>query len=98
MRLQNVLQNHRVIKGKTNVVQTWIIDLYYDLVVTENYGEKDISKDETIYLITLYNDYCNVRDKKLSKKDILLFVYGFFGEQKDWIIYLVKNTLTIHLA
>lgn len=76
--------NHRVIKGKTNVVQTWIIDLYYDLVVTENYGEKDISKDETIYLITLYNDYCNVRDKKLSKKDILLFVYGFFGEQKDF--------------
>lgn len=55
--------NHRVIKGKTNVVQTWIIDLYYDLIVTENYGVKDISKDETIYLISLYNDYCNVRDK-----------------------------------
>ena len=76
--------NHRVINGKTNVVQTWIIDLYYDLVASEDYGDREISKDETVHLISLYNDFCNVRDKKLSKKDILLFVYGFFGEQKDF--------------
>ena len=76
--------NHRIINGKTNVVQTWIIDLFYDLVVAEDYGDKAISKDETVHLISLYNDFCNVRDKKKKKKDILLFVYGFFGEQKDF--------------
>lgn len=79
-----IMINHRIINGKTNVVQTWIIDLFYDLVAAEDYGDKVITKDETVYLISLYNDFCNVRDKKLSKKDVLLFVYGFFGEQKDF--------------
>ena len=79
-----IMINHRIFNGKTNVVQTWIIDLFYDLVAAEDYGDKVITKDETVYLISLYNDFCNIRDKKLNKKDILLFVYGFFGEQKDF--------------
>ena len=53
----SIIINHRVINGKTNVVQTWIIDLYYDLVASEDYGDREISKDETVHLISLYNDF-----------------------------------------
>lgn len=76
--------NRKIISGRANVVQTWIIDMLYDLVSSNNYGSKSISFDETIYLVSLYNEYCNSREKNISQKDILLFVYGFFGEQKDF--------------
>lgn len=80
----SVTINYRIISGRANVVQTWIIDMLYDLVSSNNYGSKSISFDETIYLVSLYNEYCNSREKNISQKDILLFVYGFFGEQKDF--------------
>ena len=80
----NVTINHKVISGRANVVQTWIIDMLYDLVVSENHGKKSIAFDEAIYLVSLYNEYCNTWNQSISKKDILLFVYGFFGEQKDF--------------
>ena len=51
--------NHRVISGRANVVQTWIIDMLYDLVLSDNYGKKTISLDEAVYLVSLYNEYCN---------------------------------------
>lgn len=76
--------NRKIISGRANVVQTWIIDMLYDLVSSNNYGSKSISFDETIYLVSIYNEYCNSREKNISQKDILLFVYGFFGEQKDF--------------
>ena len=76
--------NHRVISGRANVVQTWIIDMLYDLVLSDNYGKKTISLDEAVYLVSLYNEYCNSWNQNISKTDILLFVYGLFGEQKDF--------------
>ena len=47
--------NRKIISGRANVVQTWIIDMLYDLVSSNNYGSKTISFDEAVYLVALYN-------------------------------------------
>lgn len=77
--------NKRVIRHTADVVQTWLIDMLYDIVVNCNYGTKFLTASETLHLIALYNDYSDNRDKfQFKKSDIWLRVYGFFGEQKKF--------------
>lgn len=72
--------------NRTLLVQTWIIDLIYDLICLKNTGNSIITNSEMLRLISLYNDYCNHRNSsKLNKKsDFLLYLYGFLGEQKQF--------------
>lgn len=78
----------RIINDKVLVVQTWLIDLIYELSLINSQGNKIITRDEALYLIHLYDNYLNEKDKLRfkakhhSKIDALLYVCGFFGEQK----------------
>lgn len=68
---------------KVMLVQTWLIDLVYELINYNHYGQEDISLNEALKLIGLYGNYKNDTEHTLySKKDIFLYVYGFFGEQR----------------
>ena len=56
----------------------------YDLVMLDNYGANNISRDEAVYLISLHNDFSNERIRPRNRNDIFLYLYGFFGEQKNF--------------
>lgn len=71
------------------VCQTWLIDLLYDLCCLRQTGSKSISDDETLHLISLYNIDKN-KKPRISHKDILLYFFGFMGEQ---IIVQTQNKL-----
>jgi hypothetical protein len=83
-----VTLNKKLIHDRVLIVQTWIIDLMYELSLINPKGEKNINKDETLYLIHLYSNYVNKKDgvrfnnKIYSNTDFHLHLYGFFGEQK----------------
>lgn len=65
------------------VIQTWLIDLIYELIQYNHYGKLEISKKDTLTLIRLYNNYSNKSEKKYyNKNNIILYLYGFLGEQK----------------
>lgn len=69
--------------GKVMLLQTWLIDLIYELIDYNRYGQEDISLTEALKLIGLYNNYRNATEHTMhNKKDIFLFLYGFFGEQR----------------
>lgn len=70
------------IKKPIQLMQTYLIDLVYDLIRHNIYGKSDILKDEALKLIGLYGDYKNFIDgKNIYKYDFFLYLYGFFGEQ-----------------
>ena len=83
-----VTLNKKLIHDRILIVQTWIIDLMYELSLINSKGEKNINKDETLYLIHLYCNYVNKKDgvrfnnKSYSNTDFHLHLYGFLGEQK----------------
>ncbi len=79
----SVVINKKIINNKVQLVQTWLIDMLYDIICLNNYGEKNIQMNEVLHLICLYNDYADANDAKdiNRKKDIILYVLGFFGEQ-----------------
>ena len=70
------------------IVQTWLIDLIYDLLTLSSKGTKKIKPDEALFLIHLYCEYVNKKDgirfenNRYSQEDLFLNVFGFFGEQK----------------
>lgn len=72
------------VTGRCLVTQTWLIDMMYTLITNKSYGSKTINHNEALYLIDLYNDYSNILDacRIRNSKEVLLNVYGFFGEQK----------------
>lgn len=75
----------QIIQGKTTVSQTWLIDLLYCVISQCEYGEESISELETLHLVSLYNDYYNCSEILSNKPiNIWLYVYGFFGEQKQF--------------
>lgn len=80
--------SNRVIHNKVLIVQTWMIDLMYELSLITSKGKREIDENETLYLIQLYNNYANKKDgirfssKSYSNTDFYLHLYGFFGEQK----------------
>ncbi len=80
----SVIIGNREVKGRTLIVQTWLLDMIYDLICHNKYGDKDICHDETIHLIALYNDYCNkLGGKRIrNESDAFFNLHGFFGEQK----------------
>ena len=53
----------RIINDKVLVVQTWLIDLIYELSLINSQGNKIITRDEALYLIHLYDNYLNEKDK-----------------------------------
>ncbi len=68
-------------KYNVMVVQTWVLDLLFDLIKYYlSFSDKDISKDEALHLINMYNSFSN-KKPDCDEEDIMLFVYGFFGEQ-----------------
>lgn len=84
--------NKRIIKHTADVVQTWLIDILYDIVVNCNYGTKFITTSEALHLIALYNDYLdNHENNQYKKTDIWLRVFGFFGEQKKFQSNLFRD-------
>lgn len=78
-----IMLNGQKISGKPMLLQTWLMDLTFDLIKFGPTGSKEISHDEALHLIALHNDYANCREKnKINKNNVFLHVYGFFGEQK----------------
>ena len=76
------VNGHRI-NDSVLVVQTWLIDLLYNVVNIRFSGNKNITKDETLYLIHLHNDYQNTcNSSRVNSKNVFYNVYGFFGEQK----------------
>ena len=75
-----IINNHKVI---VPIVQTWLLDLIYDLIIHNRYGVKIITNKECLYLIGLHNDYLNYksRSNRKNKKDVLFEIVGFGGEQ-----------------
>ena len=75
--------NNKPFSGKCNIIQTWLIDMLYHIICKCRYGQKEIGKDESLHLISLYNDYADILDAECIKKekDVILYVMGFFGEQ-----------------
>ena len=75
-----IIKNHRV---NVPIVQTWLLDMIYDLIIHDRYGVKIITNSECLYLIGLYNDYLNSKSgsNRKCKNDVLFEVVGFGGEQ-----------------
>lgn len=80
----SVYVNRFLVRGEAWLVQTWLIDMIYDISCLHSTGSKIITPNETLRLIDLYNDYQNEKDKFYLRKDIFLYVFGFFGEQKKF--------------
>ena len=79
----SVKVNGKTINGRFQLVQTWLVDMLYELIQYNSTGKKIITKDECLYLISLYNDYQNSLDKKhFNHENIFMYLYGFYGEQK----------------
>ena len=75
----------QIIRGKVMVSQTWLIDMLYCVISQCEYGDDCISEQEILYLVSLYNDYYNCSEILSNKQiNIWLYVYGFFGEQKQF--------------
>ena len=75
----------QIIRRKTTVSQTWLIDLLYCVISQCEYGNDYISEQATLHLVSLYNDYYNCSEILSNKNiNIWLYVYGFFGEQKQF--------------
>ncbi len=74
----------QTIPDKTIAVQTKLIDLLYTIATLNTYGDKTISKNDTIKLVALHNTFLdsNYNKNKNKKEDIFLYLYGFFGEQR----------------
>lgn len=74
--------NHTQIRT-CNMVQTWLIDMLYHILCKCQYGQKEINKDESLHLISLYNNYANELDSESlrNKDDVILYVFGSAGEQ-----------------
>jgi len=75
--------NKKTLNNKVQLIQTWLIDMLYYVICMNNYGEKYIQPNEALHLICLYNDFADTIEAKNIhyKKDIILYVLGFFGEQ-----------------
>lgn len=92
---------NKKIENQVTIVQTWLVDMFYDIISNCKYGTFPINKNETLYLIHLYSDYSNKIDKKIieeNKKDnlkinsSLLYVFGMAGEQRRFQdLNLAKN-------
>ena len=70
--------------GKVTIVQTWLLDLVYDLIINNLNGDENITPNETLHLIALHNDYANEKSAKRllgNKVSTILNVYGMLGEQ-----------------
>lgn len=78
--------NGNRVRGEAWLVQTWLIDMIYDIACLITTGSKTISPNETLHLINLYNDYMDKKEKEYLRKNnnIFLYLYGFFGEQKKF--------------
>lgn len=79
-----IMIGNTTIKQNVTIVQTWLIDMQYDIIMNCSYGTKTISENESLHLISLYNDYCNQRKNNFKKSDIFMYLYGLFGEQKKF--------------
>ncbi len=79
-----VIIEKKTIKNRLLLAQTWLIDIMYELACLKNTGTRDISENEALHLIALFNDYSDKRDLEHIKtgKNVFLNLYGFFGEQK----------------
>lgn len=72
-------------KYKVKIVQTRLIDILYEICCLKQYGSKTITRNETLHLINLYNDYENIKEKELLRNNnVILYVLGFLGEQKKF--------------
>lgn len=72
------------IHNKVLIVQTWLIDMLYDLISYKRYGKEEITIKECLILISYYNDYKDNSNNHISAKNILFNFYGFFGEQRHF--------------
>ncbi len=80
-----VFLDNQKVSGEVMLLQTWLIDLMFDVIKHNPNGAVEISADECLHLIALYNNFCNERDqRKYNKNNILLYLYAFFGEQKKF--------------
>lgn len=80
-----IMINKQVVKHTADLVQTWLIDMLYDIVTKCDYGKKNITQKEALHLVALYNDYIDSYEKnKIKKSDVWLRLYAFFGEQKKF--------------
>ncbi len=80
-----IIINKQVVKHTADLVQTWLIDMLYDIVTKCDYGKESITQKEALHLVALYNDYVDSYEKnKIKKSDVWLRLYAFFGEQKKF--------------
>lgn len=86
------------------VVQTWLLDLLYDLIKYDSiFGDNTISRDETLHLISLYNDYSD-KMPECDSEDYSLYLFGFFGEQmkielrKDFIDNFARESYILEFV
>ena len=88
-RKYSVSINNAALRSKVLIVQTWLIDLLYNVVSINDFGDKRITNNEALHLIHLHNDYQDECDGKRIKshKDAIFNLYGFFGEQKRFEEY-----------
>lgn len=85
--------NGKPIKQSVMIVQTWLIDLIYDVVIDGKHTNRTITNNDALQLIALYSEYCDNLDGKRIKnhQDAILNLYGFFGEQKRFEEYEFVN-------
>ena len=63
-----IMINKQVVKHTADLVQTWLIDMLYDIVTKCDYGKKNITQKEALHLVALYNDYIDSIKETPSKK------------------------------
>lgn len=47
-----IMIGNTTIKQNVNIVQTWLIDMQYDIIMNCSYGTKTISENESLHLIS----------------------------------------------
>lgn len=73
---QIMVKNRKIV-----VVQTWLIDMAYEIAVSPSFGVTEISQEAFLDLYVKFCDYTNEKDKTIHKKDVFLRLFGFWGEQ-----------------
>ena len=78
--------NGAIVSGTVQIVQTWLVDMLYQISTLKQEGKKEITKEETLYLIALYNDYDDqcAKDRIKTNSNVLMQVIGAFGEQNKF--------------
>ena len=79
----SIIHNGKRIKSKVSLYQPNLIDVMYEVINYNCFGNREITFDEALYLIHLHVNWEGaIHSKKSNHTDFMLSLFGNLGEQK----------------